>query len=102
MSRTPHRLRARALPLSVFLVATLLGACSSSTLKSAGSACGSDDECSAGLACFSFGAFTDAGCTTAAKACSKACLLDGECAPFGAGYKCFAACDGTRSCGATQ
>jgi hypothetical protein len=79
-----------------------LPACSSTSLKSAGIACSSDSECAAGLSCGALGSFSDGGCTPAAKACSKSCTLDSDCAPLGSTFKCFAACDGTHSCGATQ
>lgn len=77
-------------------------ACSSNSLHPAGTACTSDSECAAGLTCVGLGAFTDAGCTTAAMACSKSCTLDTDCAALGSTYKCFAACDGSHSCEATQ
>jgi hypothetical protein len=76
--------------------------CSSPPLKVAGSACGADSDCAAGLSCRALGAFTDAGCTTGAKACTKPCAIDTDCAPLGGSFKCFQACDGSRACGATQ
>ena len=90
------RIIALGLPLLVAM------ACSSNSLRPAGTACNSDSDCAAGLTCVGLGAFTDAGCTTAAMACSKPCTLDTDCAALGSSYKCFAACDGTRSCEATQ
>jgi hypothetical protein len=86
----------------LLLAVLLLFACSSATLKSAGTACSADSECAAGLSCLALGAFTDAGCTTAAKACSKSCTIDSDCAALGSNYKCFADCSGSHACGATQ
>jgi len=77
-------------------------ACSSAPLRPAGTLCSSDSDCGAGLACLGYGAFSDAGCTTSAMACSKPCTFDSDCASLGARYKCFLACGGTRSCGATS
>jgi len=91
-----------AMSWTLALVAAVSACSSSTSLKSAGTSCSSDGECAAGLSCLPLGVFSDAGCMTAAKACSKTCSLDSDCAPLGTSYKCFAACDGTRSCGATQ
>jgi hypothetical protein len=76
--------------------------CSGAPLKVAGTACGVDSDCAAGLSCRPLGAFTDGGCTTVAKACTKPCAIDTDCASLGGTFKCFAACDGSRACGATQ
>jgi hypothetical protein len=76
--------------------------CSSTPLKVAGTACNADSDCAAGLSCRALGSFTDAGCTTGAKACTKPCTIDTDCASLGGNFKCFAACDGSRACGATQ
>ena len=89
----------------VVVVALLLpfAACSSASLKPAGTACGADSDCAAGLSCLDLVAIvSDAGCTTAAKACSKVCTLDTDCAALGSSFMCFTACDGSRACGATQ
>jgi hypothetical protein len=92
---------ARLAPIASLLLPVL--ACSSSPLKSAGTACAADSDCAAGLSCLDIiGTVSDGGCASAVKACSKTCALDSDCAPLGASYKCFAACDGTKSCGATQ
>lgn len=78
-------------------------ACSSSPLKSAGTACNGDSECAAGLSCLALaGTVSDAGCTASIKDCSKPCTLDSDCVALGTSFKCFGACDGTRSCAATQ
>lgn len=90
--------------LAVLLLFALLVAfpeCSSTPLRSAGTVCGSDSDCGAGLLCFGLGTFTDAGCTTLAKSCSKRCSLDSDCSSLGANFKCLVACDATRACGAT-
>jgi hypothetical protein len=80
--------------------ATLFAACSSTPLHSAGTVCGSDSDCGTGLSCLGIGAFSDGGCTTTAMACSKHCSLDTDCAPLGTNFRCFGACDGTRTCAA--
>jgi hypothetical protein len=87
---------------ALFLVWLPIVACSSAALKPAGTACTSDNQCAAGLSCLPLGAFTEAGCTPAASACSKSCNVDTDCSPLGASFKCFAACNGSLSCGATQ
>ena len=90
--------------LEVPLLLALLipfAACGSPALRSAGTQCSSDSECGAGLSCLGAGAFTDAGCTTLAKSCSKACAVNSDCASLGARFTCLVACDGTRACGAT-
>jgi hypothetical protein len=93
----------RAVARANLLLALLtIVACGSKPLKSAAVACASDSECAAGLSCLPLGAFTDAGCTTAAKACSRTCTIDSDCAPLGSTYKCFADCSGSYACGATQ
>ncbi|HTQ42441.1 MAG TPA: hypothetical protein VMI75_06750 [Polyangiaceae bacterium] len=46
--------------------------CSSAPLKVAGTACGADADCAAGLTCRALGAFTDAGCTTGATVTRRA------------------------------
>jgi len=79
-----------------------LVACSSSTLKAAGTACSSDSDCAAGLSCLALSAVTDAGCTNLAKACSKTCTINSDCASLGSNFTCFGNCGGSRSCGATQ
>ena len=93
---------ARALVPVACLLLLGVAACSSPPLKSAGTLCHGNGECGAGLSCLVIGAYTDAGCSAATSACSRTCTLDADCAPLGAAFKCFAACDGTRSCGATQ
>jgi hypothetical protein len=37
-----------------------------------------------------------------AKACSRPCSSDSDCAPLGSTFKCFSACVGTHACGATR
>ncbi len=93
-------MRIALVPASV-VVAAVLG-CSSPPLKVAGTACNADSDCAAGLSCLALGAFTDAGCTTGAKACTKPCTIDTDCASLGGSFKCFANCSGSRACGATQ
>jgi len=93
-------MRTARVSLAPFLFPALL-ACGSTPLRSEGTACSTDSDCGAGLSCVGFGAFSDAGCTTSAKACSRACAIDADCAPLGPAYKCFLACDGSGSCGAT-
>jgi hypothetical protein len=80
----------------------VLFACSSSPLKSAGTSCSADSDCAAGLSCLALSAVTDAGCTSLAKACSKACTVNSDCASLGSNYTCFGNCGSTRACGATQ
>jgi hypothetical protein len=92
----------RALMLTAAGPLLVLFACSSSTLKPAGDACSSDSECAAGLSCLALPAVTDAGCTTLAKACSKACTINSDCASLGSNFTCFGNCGGSRACGATQ
>jgi len=92
---------AYALWSTVLVAVFVLFGCSSGPLRSEGTLCAADAECGAGLSCVGFGAFSDAGCTTMVKACSKQCTLDTDCVSLGPTYKCFLACDGTRSCGAT-
>lgn len=87
--------------VAVLVAVIPLFGCSDGPLRPEGTLCTSDAECGAGLSCVGFGAFSDAGCTTMVKACSKQCTLDADCVSLGATYKCFLACDGTRSCGAT-
>jgi hypothetical protein len=91
---------------TVMLMATgllmALFACSSSTLEPAGTACNSDSECAAGLSCLALAAVTDAGCTNLAKACSKACTINSDCASLGSNFTCFGNCGSSRACGATQ
>ena len=89
-----------ALRFTVLVAALSLFGCGSGPLRPEGTLCSSDAECGAGLSCVGFGAFSDAGCTTMVKACSTQCTLDADCVALGATYKCFLACDGTRSCGA--
>ncbi|HLK37729.1 MAG TPA: hypothetical protein VKU41_13305 [Polyangiaceae bacterium] len=99
----PSRMRRVLLVFACCLQwAPFLLSCGSSQLKAAGVACSSDSECGAGLACLGIGTFSDAGCSTAARACSKSCAIDSDCAPLGAAFACFLACDGSRSCGATR
>jgi hypothetical protein len=87
----------------LFALLSIAVSCSSTTLKPAGTACAADSDCAAGLSCLGLVAVSsDGGCTTAAKACSKVCTLDADCAPLGANFLCFGGCGGTRSCGATQ
>jgi len=90
----------RVLTSPLALLFPFLMSCSS-PLHAGGRACTSDAECGAGLSCVGFGDFTDAGCTTPARACSKQCAIDADCASLGGTYRCFLACDGTGSCGAT-
>jgi hypothetical protein len=92
-----------AFPLLLAALPTVV-ACSdgTSTLKPAGISCSTDGECAAGLSCENLGSFSEAGCTPIAKACSRLCSTDSDCAPLGSTFKCFSACDGTHSCGATQ
>lgn len=89
---------------ALFFVATLLAtaACSTSN-QVAGTQCTSDSQCSTG-ACLPFAVFdADSGaCNDVAKACSKTCNGDSDCASLGANFKCFAACNGgPQTCGAT-
>lgn len=88
--------------LAAMVAVSWFSGCSSAPLKVAGTACSADSDCAAGLSCRALGAFTDAGCTTGAKACTKPCTIDADCAALGGSFKCFAACDGSRACGATQ
>jgi hypothetical protein len=93
----------RVLMLMAAGLVLALVACSSTTLKSAGTACSSDSECAAGLSCLPLAAVTDAGCTTLAKACSKNCTVNSDCTSLGSTFTCFGNCDGgSRACGATQ
>jgi len=102
MAMSLREAAARLLCASLLLAPALACSSTSTALKPAGTSCGADSECAAGLSCLALGAFTDAGCTPAAKACSRVCTLDSDCTPLGPSFKCFAACDNTRSCGATQ
>ena len=79
-------------------------ACGSTSLRPAGTSCTSDAECAAGLSCLGLVAkLSDAGaCANVAMACSKACLVDSDCAAVGATFKCFPSCNGAKSCGQTQ
>jgi hypothetical protein len=92
-----------AIAVSTSLLALLI-ACSSASLRPAGTSCTSDAECAAGLSCLGLVAqVSDAGaCANAAMACSKGCLVDSDCAAVGATFKCFPACSGGMSCGQTQ
>jgi hypothetical protein len=76
-----------------------VSACSSS--HSAGEECSSNSDCSGGLSCVTLGTFSDAGCSSGPKACSKTCQSLSDCSSLGANYMCFAACDGTSVCGQT-
>lgn len=92
--------------MSLFVAATLLalsGACSSSSSQgSASTTCSTNADCNSGLSCVGFAVFTDGGCTTQGKACSKACTSDTDCASLGPKYKCFSGCPGAPMfCGAT-
>jgi hypothetical protein len=75
-------------------------ACSGS-LAPAGSGCSSDSDCAAGLSCLGVGLFSDAGCSSVARACSKPCRVDGDCAAVGPKFRCFADCGGRNTCGQT-
>jgi hypothetical protein len=84
-----------------FVLLIPFAACGSTALRSAGTLCSSDPECGAGLSCLGLGTFTDAGCTTLAKSCSKPCAQNSDCTSLGSRFMCLVACDGTRACGAT-
>ena len=92
----------RVLKLTAACLLLVLVACSSPTLKVAGTACSSDSDCAAGLSCLPLSAVTDAGCMTLAKACSKTCTINTDCASLGSNFTCFGNCGGSRACGATQ
>jgi hypothetical protein len=92
----------RILMLTATGMLLVLFACSSSTLKQAGTACSSDSDCAAGLSCLALSAVTDAGCTNLAKVCSKPCTINSDCASLGSTFTCFGNCGGSRACGATQ
>ena len=94
----------RTLGAFLAMSACVLGfgiACSSASLRPAGSGCSVDGDCAAGLSCLGIANFSDAGCTSIAKACSKVCRVDGDCTAVGAKFKCFAGCDATSTCGQT-
>lgn len=76
--------------------------CSGSSLRPAGTSCSTDGDCAAGLVCLGLGMFTEAGCTSTAKACTKSCLMDSDCVSVGPKFKCFADCSGSNTCGQTQ
>jgi hypothetical protein len=42
-----------------------------------------------------------ASCTSVARACTKPCRDDRDCAAVGPRFKCFADCDGANTCGQT-
>ncbi len=77
---------------------------SSSSTRAAGEGCSSSSDCGAGLSCLSL-AVTPLGgvCSSPGMACSKSCNnTDADCASLGPKFKCFAGCDASFYCGATQ
>jgi hypothetical protein len=91
-----------AVTLSTLSTLALATACSSNSLRPAGQSCSSDGDCAAGLTCLGLGMFSDAGCMTVVKACSKHCQTDTDCTSVGPKFKCFGDCSGTNTCGQTQ
>ncbi len=89
--------------LFTLFVCVGLTACSSLSLPlPAGAVCNADADCASGLMCLDFATVaSDGGCTVVGKGCSKSCTTDADCTSLGAKFMCFAACGGTRTCGAT-
>ena len=93
----------KTLAVAFAVALSLLAACASSTSSSsnkpAGATCGADSECGS-ASCLEFAVVRDGGCSVVGKSCSKACVVDADCASLGAKFLCFAGCGSTRACGA--
>jgi hypothetical protein len=76
--------------------------CSSGALHEAGSACSTDEDCGAGLACMGLGNQMGGTCTTVAKACTKSCVTDLDCLAVGSSYRCLPNCQGAGTCVLTR
>jgi hypothetical protein len=85
--------------LAVTIIVGALGCSSASASTPAGAECSSNADCSGGLSCVSFGVYSDAGCSTGPKACSKTCQGDSDCTSLGPTFMCFGACGGVNVCG---
>lgn len=84
---------------ALFMIAgASLASCGSSE-RSAGAACEASAECAPSLECVPLATWQGGLCAEPASVCSKKCTDDSGCADLGSGFKCFAICDGTSTCG---
>jgi hypothetical protein len=91
----------RALVVAGATALAFVVACGS-PLNPAGTACSSDEDCSAGLACLDLASSPGKDCKVLFKVCSKSCKSTGDCAAVGENYECTPTCDGKGTCGRTR
>jgi hypothetical protein len=83
-------------------VVVMLGACGTDPAPlPAGAVCKQTSDCKTGLMCLDVAQFNGSACTVVDQACSTTCTGDGDCAPLGTKFKCFAGCGSAKFCGET-
>jgi hypothetical protein len=93
----------RILPLVLLVTLTGCGPIVATSNLPPSASCTTDSQCASGLTCRPLGQFSsDGGCSEVGKVCSKSCGVDGDCAGLPttgfSSFRCFGACDGSKSC----